>query len=1180
MELNTEREIPWNYTSEDDASIVVALLGQSVWNDLQELKSRRKTGRSARHVLRVIGDLFVLRRNAFLYHEFVMSQRQQKLFLKRSRNDITAAKARTQGDVVAERVLDACSFLLDETQKTAQAQRILWLRGSKKIARIIGAENCSFEPYDLVAHSTDATDWRHHLPVFVVKPGNWQEVKKLVRIAKRMNLRIIPRGGGTGLTGGAVPLVANVMMLNTERLNCIEGIFSESIAQSDGSAQNAWLLKVQSGVTTEDAMAMARKHNLVFATDPTSSWACTVGGNLSENAGGKSAVAWGTAIDNVISFRIINPTGEFCEVRRKFHPLRKIFPDDDVTFEIVKEKSSEVLTITLKGEDIRKRGLWKDVSNKWLGGVPGLQKEGTDGVIVDATFLLHKDFPVRSTICLEFFGPDMDNAALCIKELREKFALGGSVCLAAMEHFDAEYCAAIVYKTKTKNTLLADNSFGGGAQIAAIVPKAVLLVDLGATEPKDLESGIGSVQNISARYNGVYVHVAASDIEAKSFWSDRKKLGAIAKRTNAFKLNEDIVLPIEKLAEFVRFCDSWNKAERIEHNIFPNKQLIIATHMHAGDGNIHVNIPVFSNDREMLKRAHSLADTVMALAKDLGGAVSGEHGIGITKVKYLENDSIHKLTEYRKKVDPHNIFNPRKLADKNIMDEVFTPSFNLLGLEARILQHGRLSNLAAAIASCVRCGKCKPVCSVHAPQSKLFFSPRDKILAIGALIEATLYDTQRAFVFRTKLQKGLRNIADHCTLCHKCADVCPVGIDKGSISLLEREILSQAGLKRQRTLVRGALAYLASRSRPLNSAFRATLLVPGLKAQRTSHTFLKPFLQIPALQNNYVAQLLASAPKPPPWKTFYSYLPSCGRDSALVLHPQTSQVDGTVFYFPGCGSERLFSDIAAAAAFLLLKKNFRVILAPHHLCCGFPHAANAAGQTPNQILLRNSIVFSRLREMIAHWPLDACVVTCGTCKEALQKMELDNLLGTHIKDVVGFLEGRGMANGKECLEESNKQRDALLSVHGSDNGSDNGSDKACAEIFYHTPCHDSLNGGGAATLQRITNTKTHTLTSCCSEAGTMALSRPDISQKLRAAKNEEINCALHSDFACAEKKSNFTTKKLLVTNCPSCVQGLSRQEIPNLRVEHITVLLAQALGGKNWKSEVRVLTENAERITF
>lgn len=203
MELNTEREIPWNYTSEDDASIVVALLGQSVWNDLQELKSRRKTGRSARHVLRVIGDLFVLRRNAFLYHEFVMSQRQQKLFLKRSRNDITAAKARTQGDVVAERVLDACSFLLDETQKTAQAQRILWLRGSKKIARIIGAENCSFEPYDLVAHSTDATDWRHHLPVFVVKPGNWQEVKKLVRIAKRMNLRIIPRGGGTGLTGGA-----------------------------------------------------------------------------------------------------------------------------------------------------------------------------------------------------------------------------------------------------------------------------------------------------------------------------------------------------------------------------------------------------------------------------------------------------------------------------------------------------------------------------------------------------------------------------------------------------------------------------------------------------------------------------------------------------------------------------------------------------------------------------------------------------------------------------------------------------------------------------------------------------------------------------------------------------------------------------------------------------------------
>lgn len=1118
MTQSLEREIPWNYTSQDDAAIVCSLLGEAVWNNLIALRERRKTGRSARHILRIVGDIFVLKRNAYLHHEFVMSSRQRNLFIKRSRRDLTAARQRTQGDALAVSVIDACETLLTTTESNAREQRHFWTRGIKKIQHIVGKENCSNNPYDLTSHATDATDWRHHLPALVVKPSSWQEITKLVRAAQKLNLHIIPRGGGTGLTGGAVPLAPNVMMLNTERLNSILGVSEEQIQQTDGTKKTATLLKVQAGVTTENAMDAARDHNLVFATDPTSSWACTIGGNLAENAGGKSAVAWGTAIDNVVSFRMIAPSGTLCEVRRKHHPLRKILPTDLVEFEIEAENSGAITTISLMGSDIRKPGLWKDVSNKWLAGVPGLQKEGTDGVIVDATFLLHRDFEHRNTICLEFFGTSMDHAALCIADLRKQFALGEAVTLAAMEHFDSEYCAAINYKTKS-------STHGH--------PKAVLLVDLGTNSAHLLEQGVQQLRNIVSKYSNAEVHVAKSENERKLFWLDRKKLGAIAKRTNAFKLNEDVVLPIEKLAEFVRFCDDWNRAERGEREISQNKQLIIATHMHAGDGNIHVNIPVFSNDREMLKRAHQLADTIMALAKSMGGAVSGEHGIGITKVKYLDPELIENLSSYRKQVDPNGIFNPRKLAHPAIMDEVFTPSFNLLGLEARILQHGRLSDLAAAIAPCIRCGKCKPVCPVHNPQSRIFFSPRDKILAIGSLIEATLYDTQRSLVFRAKIQTGLRDIADHCTLCHRCADVCPVGIDKGDISLMEREILARAGLKRQRILVRGALKFLQTRSQPMSNSIRNTFLVPGLHAQRISRRVLKPVLDIPALSGNYVSQLLASAPKPPPWKTLYNNLPLSRRDAALIIPPPNSQQpSATVFYFPGCGSERLYSNISTAAIYLLLKHNVRVVLPPPNMCCGFPHRANAAGSAPEKITLQNSIIFSRIREMTAYLKVDACVVTCGTCREGLRKIETENIFGSKLQDAVSFLHEMGM---RVPFNEP--------------------------QSLYHTPCHDSLDGRGAQTLESVSSNKAITLEKCCSEAGTLALSRPDIARKLRSAKKREIQ----------DSMQQFDTKQetLVVTNCPSCVQGLSRQENLNLKVEHMCVVLAQSLGGKNWEADTR-----------
>ena len=134
----------------------------------------------------------------------------------------------------------------------------------------------------------------------------------------------------------------------------------------------------------------------------------------------------------------------------------------------------------------------------------------------------------------------------------------------------------------------------------------------------------------------------------------------------------------------------------------------------------------------------------MAKAVALGGVVSGEHGIGITKMKFLDEQLVNELTIYRREIDPRGIMNPGKLVDPNIIDKVFTPSFNLLELEARILQHGSLETLASMISKCIRCGKCKADCCVFYPGSSLFFHPRNKNLAIGSLIEALLYDMQRS----------------------------------------------------------------------------------------------------------------------------------------------------------------------------------------------------------------------------------------------------------------------------------------------------------------------------------------------------------------------------------------------------------------------------------------------------
>lgn len=350
------------------------------------------------------------------------------------------------------------------------------------------------------------------------------------------------------------------------------------------------------------------------------------------------------------------------------------------------------------------------------------------------------------------------------------------------------------------------------------MPKAVLLIDVESNDEKDLKTSCNTLIEMVKKYDGEGF-IAEDEAMREAFWKDRKNLGAIARHTNAFKLNEDVVIPIESLPDFADFIEMLNirkdlqnyikliaevdtfftgkyqaqdtflpsKIESflnqvyeiqksfnqyIDHienpissvnascgdtrNVFEyirdeellvnhekkiissfqqlfhgyddlidevvqifrhrrDRKIIIATHMHAGDGNIHVNIPVHSSDYEMMQEADETAGVIMRKTVELGGVISGEHGIGLTKLKFIDQDILDEYASYKAKNDPDDLFNPGKLRSDFPVSRIYTPSFNLLEMEAFILEASDLEKLSTSIASCVRCGKCKEVCNTHYP---------------------------------------------------------------------------------------------------------------------------------------------------------------------------------------------------------------------------------------------------------------------------------------------------------------------------------------------------------------------------------------------------------------------------------------------------------------------------------
>ena len=143
--------------------------------------------------------------------------------------------------------------------------------------------------------------------------------------------------------------------------------------------------------------------------------------------------------------------------------------------------------------------------------------------------------------------------------------------------------------------------------------------------------------------------------------------------------------------------------------------------MHAGDGNVHTNLPVNSDNYQMLQTANAAVDRIMVLARSLDGVISGEHGIGITKIDYLQDDEMAAFWAYKEKVDPEGHFNRGKLMRGGNLDMAYTPSYNLIGSESIVMEQSGIGEISAMVKDCLRCGKCKPVCSTHVPRANLLY---------------------------------------------------------------------------------------------------------------------------------------------------------------------------------------------------------------------------------------------------------------------------------------------------------------------------------------------------------------------------------------------------------------------------------------------------------------------------
>ena len=1250
------REIPYNYTSFSDREIVIRFLGEDIWNVLNELRGERKTGRSARMLFEVLGDLWVVTRNPYLQDDLLASKKRRNELINALNHRIHTIHERSQDNPLVLKLIVAAREAVAAFEEDFKQTEALRKKALAKLGKITRKDNIQFDGLARVSHVTDATDWRVEYPFVVVNPDTEIEVAAIVKACIELGLTIIPRGGGTGYTGGAVPLTKLSAVINTEKLDTIGRVEMRTLP---GVSRQVPTLHCGAGVVTRRAMEAATEAGLEFACDPTSADACCIGGNVAMNAGGKKAVLWGTALDILASWRMVTPDANWLEVERLDHNLGKIHDIDVAKFRISrfdidgKTLIGEPEILEIAGPSFRKVGLGKDVTDKFLSGLPGIQKEGCDGLITSATFILHRMPKHVRTVCLEFFG-HVALAVPAIVEIKDYLDGTESTLLAGLEHMDERYIKAVGYATKANRSER---------------PKMVLIADIASDDEDAVGEAASHIVRL-ANARGGEGFIAVSPEARKKFWLDRARTAAIAKHTNAFKINEDVVIPLPRLGDYsdgierinielsinnkLKLVDSlesflqgdlplyedddtqvdqellvakkaqslkliqdvkahWLKvlnsldlptsslgqdfANLAVENVFRAVQehqvriswkrelkkplqlifsgreyqnilarcdeihqqvlkgrVFVALHMHAGDGNVHTNIPVNSDDYEMMHSAHVAVARIMKLAGDLDGVISGEHGIGITKMAFLDEKTISTFAAYKQKVDPEGRFNKGKLMAGSGLERAYTPSFGLLEQESIIMEQSAIGDIADSISDCLRCGKCKPVCTTHVPRANLLYSPRNKILGTSLLIEAFLYEEQTRRGISLKHFDEFNDVADHCTVCHKCYNPCPVDIDFGDVSIAMRNFLREQGKKHFNPGTSLAMTFLNIKDPATIKLMRTLMVGVGYKAQRLGHTvlnklgLLKGFkkrppstLGKPEIKAQVVHFLNRPMPKAMPTKTSRALLGiEDDKMVPVIRDPKKMGEEGdAVFYFPGCGSERLFSTVGLATQAMLYEVGATTVLPPGYLCCGYPQTASGNHDKGQQITAENRVQFHRIANTLNYLDIKTVIVSCGTCMDQLQKYEFEKIFpGCRLLDIHEYLMEKGMK---------------LEGVSGT-------------RYMYHDPCHSPMKTYAPLKVTNALMGQDVTLNErCCGESGTFAVSRPDIATQVKMRKQEELEKGMVK-LGLTPGAPEQDVK--ILTSCPSCLQGLSRfGEDTGVTSDYIVVEMAKHLLGVNWMQD-------------
>mgnify|MGYP001019272793 CR=1 FL=1 len=394
------------------------------------------------------------------------------------------------------------------------------------------------------------------------------------------------------------------------------------------------------------------------------------------------------------------------------------------------------------------------------------------------------------------------------------------------------------------------------------------------------------------------------------------------------------------------------------------------------------------------------------------------------------------------------------------------------------------------------------------------------------------------------------DVADHCTVCHRCLSPCPVKIDFGDVTMAMRNLLRKMGKQSFRPGKAAAMAFLNATEPRVINATRAVMTGVAFPAQRAVVDLLKvasrqqtahPPATVGAapVREQVIHFVNKKMPGGLPKKTARALLDiEDARYVPILRDPQaTSAETEAVFYFPGCGSERLFSQVGLATQAMLWYAGVQTVLPPGYLCCGYPQRGSGQTDRADKMITDNRVLFHRVATTLNYLDIRTVVVSCGTCLDQLQGYQFDKIFpGSRIVDIHEYLLEKG------------------IKLSG-----------GAAGYLFHDPCHSPMKlQEPAKTVRALLDVPVVKSARCCGESGTLAVSRPDISTQVRFRKEEE----LRRDEAELRAATGLAGPLKILTSCPSCLQGLTRYQDDLagglLEADYIVVEMARHLLGPTW----------------